>query len=121
MKWTVKRKIVLVLFLLSFSLFQGWVFFHPAELDSATLTDAKDLLENSRLSFSTIVSGTGSVGATTINITTSGQADTNTNHLFPGDSVTIGTGSYTVGTIVDTDTFTITTGLVSGDTDDGDP
>lgn len=116
-KWA--YKLVLALFILS--LFQGWVFFHPTELDSATLTSAKDVLTNSRLSYSTTLNGGHSIGATTIEITTSGQADNDTHHLFPGDSVTIGTGSYTVGTIVDDDTFTITSGLASGDNDDGDP
>ena len=117
MKWT--YKLVLVLFILS--LFQGWVFFNPTQLGSATLLDAKDVLENSRLSYFTTLSGNHDEDATTINITTSAQPDINTNHLFPGDSVTIGTGSYTVGTIVDTDTFTITSGLADGDRDDGDP
>lgn len=116
-KWA--YKFILVLFILS--LFQGWIFFHPTELDSATLTSAKDLLENSRLSYSTTLNGDHSIGATTIEITTSSQPDIDTDHLFPGDTVIIGSGSYTVGTIVDTDTFTITTGLASGDNDNGDP
>lgn len=120
MKWT--YKLVLALFILS--LFQGWVFFHPTELDSATLTTAKDVLENSRLSFSSSLEGNHSVSATTITIATSGEADVNNFHIFPGDSVTIGTGSYTVGTVIDDatdDKFTITTGLASGDNDDNDP
>lgn len=116
-KWA--YKLVLALFILS--LFQGWIFFHPTELDSATLTNAKDVLENSRLSYSTTLNGDHSIGATTIEITTSAQPDTDTNHLFPGDTVIIDSGSYTVSTIVDIDTFTITSGLADGDNGNGDP
>lgn len=112
-------KLILALFVLSF--FQGWIFFHPTELDSASLTSAKDVLENSRLSYHGELDGAHNVDDTTINIETSGTPpyDLNTNHLFPGDTAKIGSNNYTVGTIVDSDTFTITSGLQSGDTADG--
>ncbi len=113
-KWVVK--FVLAFFVLS--LFQGWIFFHPAELGSATLTNAKDVIGNSRLSYSTALEGDHSVNDTTITIDTANYPDKNTNHLFPGDTAKIGSNNYTVGTIVNSSTFTITSGLQAGDTSD---
>lgn len=117
LKWV--YKLILVFFLLS--LFQGWFLLQPPELDSATLTNAKDLLENSRLSYSTALEGAHSIGDTTITIDTSNYPDQNNFHIFPGDSAVIGSHSYTVGTVIDDatdDKFTITTALQSGDTAD---
>jgi len=117
MKWACK--LVLALFVLS--LFQGWFLFHPTELDSATLTDARDLLENSRLSYLTALEGAHDTNATTITIDKTNYTDKDNYHIFPGDSVTIGSNSYTVGTVIDDatdDKFTITTGLDAGDTAD---
>jgi len=116
-KWAVK--LVLAFFVLS--LFQGVFLLHPSELDSATITLAKDQLSNSRLSYLTALEGAHSVGATTVTIDTTNYTDQNNFHIFPGDSVTIGSDSYTVSTIIDDasdDKFTITTGLLSGDTAD---
>jgi len=115
-KWSLPFRAVII-FLVLFSL-EGIFFLYPTELDSAPLTDAKDTLSTSRLSFSTALEGAHNTGDTTIKIDTSNYPDTNTNHLFPGDTVHIGSNDYTVGTIVDSSTFTITSGLQSGDTAD---
>jgi len=110
------RRAFLALFIASF--FQGVSLLVPSKLGSATLTAAKDQLGNARLSFSSALEGTHVVGQTTINIDTSNYPDENTNHLFPGDTAHIGSNNYTVGTIIDSDTFTLTSGLLSGDTSD---
>lgn len=117
MKWV--SKLTLGLFI--FSLFYGWSFFRPSELNSATLTSAKDLLESSRLSYSTALEGNHSIGQTTITIDTANYPDKNNFHIFPGDLAHIGSNNYTVGTVIDDandNKFTITTGLQSGDTAD---
>lgn len=113
-KWLVKS--ILALFVFSF--FQGWFLLFPTKLESATLTNAKDTVVNSRLSYSSALEGNHSVDDTTVDIDTSNYPDQDTNHLFPGDTAHIGSHDYTVGTIIDSDTFTITTGLQSGDTAD---
>lgn len=115
-KWV--YKLILVLFVLS--LFQGWFFLHPPELDSASLTSASVTMNNGRLSYRAGVGDTFPAGTITIDIDGSGNADNNTNPLFPGDTICFANSAlsgcknnrtYTAGTIVDTNTFTITDGL----------
>lgn len=78
-----------------------------------TLTSASATLGNPRLSFSGQVNTGASAGVSTINIKTTGTIpDKNTNHLFPGDTVAIGVnGAMTVGSIVDSDTIALSSGL----------
>lgn len=105
---------VLLLFCLAF--LQVFFLLHPTELESANLTSASATLSNSRLSFYGKV-GTGNTnpGATTITIQSSGNADNDTNHLFPGDGVSVGVnGALTVGTIIDSANFALTSGITSG-------
>ena len=79
-----------ILFLFIF--FQAsYVFFVRLPLikhvDTATLTSASATLSNSRLSYYAKVSGAHTAADTTITIQTSGNADNNTSHLFPNDTV----------------------------------
>lgn len=115
-KWA--TKLVLVLFILS--LFQGWFLLHPTELDSASLTSASVTMNNGRLSYRAGVGDTFPSGTITIDIDSTGNADNDTDPLFPGDTICFANSAlsgcknnrtYTVGTIVDTNTFTITDGL----------
>src|SRR3990167_7453612 len=96
----------------------------PTELDSANLTAAADTLSTSRLSYYSQLSGAHTVGATLLTVKTSGVPSITTANLFAGDTVMIGDGetatSYTVDDIFDTDEFQITSGLGSGDVEDGD-
>lgn len=98
---------------------------NPTTLNSANLTNAKDTLQTSRLSVRARVDATGTtVGSSNVKIKTSASAPANTittNNLRAQDSVVIGTGTYTIVDIVDTDEFTVTPVLASGDADDNDP
>lgn len=86
-----------------------------------SLSNAYDTLTNSRLSYKAGVGASGaSSGATQLTIDTSGNPDNNTNHLFPKDTVCFpdsgengckGNITYTVGTIINTSTFSITSPL----------
>jgi len=101
-------------------LFQSLFLFSPPSLQSATLTDASVTLSNSRLSYYAKVDGDHTAGLSTINIQTSSNADNDTNHLFPNDTVSVGpNGGLTVSTITDSDTFvlgsTLTVGASDGD------
>lgn len=99
--------------------------FSPPSLDSANLTSASDSLSSSRLSVAARVDATGTaVGSSEVKLKTSASAPFNTittNNINVGDSLTIGTGTYTVVTVVDTDEFTVTPVLAAGDADDNDP
>lgn len=98
---------------------------NPASLNSANLTSVKDTLQSSRLSVNARVESSGTaVGSSNVMIKTSASAPANTittNNLRAQDSVVIGTGTYTIVDIVDSDEFTVTPVLASGDADDGDP
>ena len=101
----------LALLLLSQSLY----LIHPSPLSSATLTSASVTLSNSRLSYYAKVSGTLNSGDSAVDIQSSSNADNDTNHLFPNDGVSVGpNGGLTVGSITDSDTFTLTTALTEG-------
>lgn len=111
-----------VLFIIFLSLFVGYFTF-PRSIFSGSLDNGKDTLSTSRLSYKAGVTGTISSGETVINIDTSSNPDNNTTHLFPRDVVCFadaglngckGNTTYTVGTIIDSDTFTITSSLTTG-------
>lgn len=117
-KTRIKRKSVFyIVVLIAFAV---GLFAYPDTSQSAGLTSAKDTLSNSRLSYdASIDSGGVSSGETTITIDT-GSVDDNTNHLFPGDTICfanngydgcIGNTTYTVGSILSSTKFTITSAL----------
>ena len=101
------------------------VFARPPALDSAGLTATKDTLSTSRLSVNARVDATGTtVGSSRVLIKTTDSAPANTistANLRAGDSVTVGTGAYTIIDVIDADEFTVSPVLVSGDADDDDP
>jgi len=93
----------------------------PPQLSSAALTSASVTLSNSRLSYYAKVSGAHNAADTTIAIQTTANADNNTSHLFPNDTVSVGpNGGLTVGSIIDSSNFALSSGLVVG-ASDADP
>ncbi len=88
-----------------------------------------DTLSNPRISYRAGVGSSGaSSGSTTITIDSSGNPDNDTHNLFPQDSICfsdsgtngcIGNTSYTVGSVLNSTTFSITSALNSalGSTD----
>ena len=112
------------LLLLSLALLLGGVLFFqkfifPKTTESANFTTASSTLTNSRFSFRAGVAS-GTSGASLVTIDSSGNADNNTNHLFPGDSVCftdvlengcIGSKTYTVANIPSTTTMNLTSPL----------
>ena len=117
----------LVLFLFVLAQFQ-WVpmfsLIKPPVADTAGLSNASATLSNSRMSYRAGITSTPeTAGASTINIDTAGSnADENTDHLFPNDTICFTDSgnngckdqtTYAVNNIVDTDTFTMTPVLVS--------
>lgn len=116
-----KKKWIYKLVLFFFVFFQfAFVFLkYPKTVDTANLTSASATLGNSRLSYRAGVAS-GSLNSSTVTIDSSGNADNNTNHLFPKDTVCftdsgingcIGNTNYTVANIVDSTTFNLTTTL----------
>lgn len=97
---------------------------NPAPLESANLTSVKDTLQTSRLSFNGRVDSTGTAaGSSRVKIQTSASApaySVTTAPLRAQDSLVIGTGTYTVVDIFDTDEFDVTPVLASGDADNND-
>ena len=90
----------------------------PSELSSAALTSASVTLSNSRLSYYAKVSGAHTAADTTILIQGSSNADNNTNHLFPNDTISVGpNGNVTVGNIIDGTNFALSAGLTEGASD----
>jgi len=116
-----RTKAKIVLFLLPlFLLGAGFLVSKFRKPQAASLTNISATLSNPRLSFYGVVNGGTSAGVSAINIKTSGNyADTDTNHLFPNDTVAIGVnGNMTVASIVDSDTFTLSSPLLVS-VDDG--
>jgi len=98
-------------------------FLYPSYTAADNLTTAKDTLQSSRMSFNGRVKSPTIAGASHVWIYTavSGNATSvSTAGLKPGDSLTIGTGTYTINSIVDADEFTTTAVLSAGDADDTD-
>ncbi len=98
---------------------------NPTSLNGANLTSVKDTLQSSRLSVNARVDATGTtVGSSNVKLKTVASAPANTistGNLRAQDSVVIGTGTYTIVDIIDSDEFTVTPVLASGDADDNDP
>lgn len=99
-----------------FFTFTSYLLINPPQLESATLTSASDTLQSSRLSYSAQLASGHSSGDTIIAIDTGAATpNTTTEGLVKGDTVTIGSNTYTVQNIIDSDEFSITSGLQSGD------
>ena len=112
-----------ILGLVALATFQILAFLFPSLSLAGNLTSAKDTLQSSRMSFYGRVSPPTSAGSSHIWIYTStggGATSISTGGLKPGDTLTIGTGTYTIASIIDDDEFTTTTTLASGDADDTD-
>ena len=86
---------------------------------SANFTSASATLSNARFSYKAGVAS-GTSGTSTVVIDASGNADNNTNHLFPKDTVCfagsletgcLGNVNYSVSSIVDSTTFNTSTAL----------
>lgn len=106
-----KARLLLLIFL---SLYISTVI-RPANTSSASLTSASVTLSNSRLSYYAKVSGAHTAADTTILIQGSSNADNNTNHLFPNDTISVGpNGAMTVGSIIDGTNFALSAGLTEG-------
>lgn len=108
-----------VLFLFVFAQFVGVFLVKAPAIETANLTSASATLGNSRLSYRAGVSS-GSSGASVVTIDSSSNADNDTNHLFPKDSVCFinsafsgcnTNAAYTVENIVDTTHFNFTPAL----------
>lgn len=119
-KFIKNKSIIIFSSLFLFFLSLALVITNPRKTKSANLISVTATLSNPRLSYRGGVSGTPSAGATSVDIDTSGNADNNTNHLFIKDTVCFapssfsgckGNTTYTVNSIIDTDTFTFTPGL----------
>lgn len=102
--------------------FAGALLIYPKVSRSGSLTTIKDTLSNSRLSYDASVDTTIASGQTSITIDTD-SVDDNTSHLFPGDVICFQNGAetgckgnvtYTVGAIVSSTVFTITSPLTTG-------
>ncbi|HCQ31762.1 TPA: hypothetical protein DIU27_05315 [Candidatus Collierbacteria bacterium] len=97
--------------------------YRPSAINSANLGVVKDTLQTSRLSFAGRVKAPTVAGSSHVWIYTDSAAEfysVSTAGLKIGDTLTIGTGSYTIASIVDADEFTLTGNLASGDADDTD-
>ena len=91
---------------------------YPSLSLAANLTTAKDTLQSSRMSFNGRVKTPTAAGSTHVWIytTVSGNfTSISTDGLKPGDSLTIGSNSYTIASIIDADEFTTTANIQSGD------
>jgi len=89
--------------------------------EGANFTNASDTLSNARLSYRAGVAS-GSSGSSLVTIDSSGNADNDTNHLFPKDTLCftnqaisgcIGSTTYNVANIVNSTTFNINTPLTN--------
>ncbi len=97
----------------------------PHQTDSANLTVVKDTLQSSRISNYARVDATGTfAGSSTVVLKTAASAPANTvstANFRIGDSLTIGTGTYTVVGIKNASEFSVSPVLAAGDDDDNDP
>jgi len=96
--------------------------FHPQKLESANLTSVSDTLQTSRLSYYGQLASGQSAGDTIITVdSTATTPNTSTTGLLAGDTITIGSNTYTIQDILSSTQFTITSGLISGDETAGNP
>lgn len=102
-----------------------FLIFQTPTVQSANLTSVKNTLQSSRISSRGRVDSTGTfVGSSTVLMKTSVSAPANTistANFKSGDSLVIGTGTYTIVDIIDADEFSVTPVLAAGDADDDDP
>lgn len=118
----INHKTALLLFILA--LINIGFFVRPSVTESANLTQVKDTLQTSRLSFAGRVKSPTAAGSSHVWIYTTGTDEfysISTVNLHAGDSLTIGSGTYTIVDIIDDDEFTVTPVLAAGDADDTDP
>ena len=101
--------------------------FSPKIVKAANFTTASATLTNSRFSYRAGVL-TGTSGNSVVTIDSSGNADNNTNHLFPGDVICftdvlengcIGSTTYTVANIPSTTSINLTAPLANNLLTDG--
>lgn len=101
------------------------ILLNPSKLESAGLTTVQDTLQSSRLSVNARVDVAGTlVGGSNVRIKSVASAPANTistANLREGDSVTVGTGTYTVVGITDATNFTVTPVILAGDETDLGP
>lgn len=101
-------------------------YFANIKIQSANLTNVSVTLTNSRLSFRGALGSGNTVGSSivTINDTQNAYPSTSSAQLVEGDVVSIGSSgvlnNYSVASTSSLSTFTITSGLASGDTESGD-
>lgn len=99
--------------------------FKTSFVQGANLTSVKDTLQSSRISSRARVDAAGTtVGGSTVQIKTTVSAPANTistANFKSGDSVTVGSSTYTITDIIDSDEFSVTPVLAAGDADDNDP
>ena len=118
----INHKTALLLFILA--LINIGFFVRPSVTESANLTQVKDTLQTSRLSFAGRVKSPTAAGSSHVWLYTTATDEfysISTVNLHAGDSVTIGSGTYTIVDIIDDDEFTVTPVLAAGDADDTDP
>lgn len=123
------KLLALVLFFLF--LFQVFFLFHPKKPAQAALTNVRDILSNSRLSFIAAEDSGNSVGSSLVRIklvgdSPPGWAKTVKNfNLFPGQTIKVGDKvNYAVDDIIDDtndDLIKLTSALETGDADVDDP
>lgn len=112
-------KIISLFLFIGLSVVAHLVFTKSKDVSSANFTSASATLSNARFSYKAGVAS-GSSGSPTVTIDGSGNADNNTNHLFPKDVVCftnaaesgcIGNKTYTVASVIDSTTFNLTESL----------
>ena len=105
----INHKTALLLFILA--LINIGFFVRPSVTESANLTQVKDTLQTSRLSFAGRVKSPTAAGSSHVWLYTTATDEfysISTVNLHAGDSVTIGSGTYTIVDIIDDDEFTVT-------------
>ncbi|MCM8816618.1 MAG: hypothetical protein NC913_03805 [Candidatus Omnitrophica bacterium] len=114
-------------FIFFFFLFAFFKLFLPQKARTAALTNASATLSNPRFSYRA-GAASGTTGSSTVTIDSSGNADNDTNHLFPKDTICftnqalsgcIGNKTYNVANIVNSTTFNITSPLTNDVDSDG--
>src|SRR4030042_2484021 len=117
LKNRLSQKVFLIFILILIGL-TGFALFSPIKTKSA-ITLASSTLSNSRFSYKTSINTTQAISDVTIDLDNE-SADDDTNHLFPGDIICFvnpaesgchGNRTYTVASILDSTTFSITDGL----------
>jgi hypothetical protein len=116
-----KRKVLVLSLILVFGALIYRFILPSKKTHSASFTGAKATLSNSRFSYKAGVA-TGTSGTSVVTIDASGNADNNTNHLFPKDTICganieesgcVGNTSYVVSSIINTTSFNTSTALTT--------